>query len=101
MPTEGRSTRRLRNTTRMAEILQAEKEDVEENTTVSAMSKPQRRWHKKTKNANPSLSDVEDRGDNDFDLEGFDTGSEAASKEDEAMVTNEEVRIRLFNPETC
>jgi len=85
----------------MAEILQAEKEDVEGNTTVSATSKPQRRRRKKTKNANPSLSDVEDRDDDDFDLEGFDTGSEAASEEDEAMVTNEEVRIRLFNPETC
>ena len=53
----------------MAEILQAEKEDVEGNTTIFTTSKPQRRHHKKTKDANPSLSDVEDRGDDDFKLE--------------------------------
>jgi len=75
----------------MAEILQAEKEDVEGNTAISATSKPQRRRRKKTKAANPSLSDVEDRGDDDFELESTETESEVASEEDEAMVTNEEV----------
>jgi hypothetical protein len=73
----------------MAEILQAEKEDVEGD--VSATFKPQCRRHKKTKAANPSLSDVEDRGDDDFELESIETESEVASEEDEAMVTNEEV----------
>ena len=75
----------------MAEILQAEKQDVEGNTAISATSKPQCRHRKKTKDANPSPSDVEDRGDDDFELESTETESEVASEEDEAMVTNEEV----------